>query len=85
MSRSSCRLLANNRLQRWLDQPQPMQPQSQFVGFGGSRLGFTPMRSDHLNAEGDDELITNAIVIKNIPFAVKKEQLVQVMNNLYKL
>ena len=82
MSRSLCRLLANNRLQMWLDQPQPMQPQSQFAGFGGSPLGFTPMRSDQLNAEGDDELIPTAIVIKNIPFAVKKEQLVQVMTDM---
>ena len=29
--------------------------------------------------EDDDELIPTAIVIKNIPFAVKKEQLVQLM------
>ena len=30
----------------------------------------------------DDELIPTAIVIKNIPFAVKKEQLVQLMTEL---
>ena len=30
----------------------------------------------------DDELIPTAIVIKNIPFAVKKEQLVQLMTDL---
>ena len=34
-------------------------------------------RSDQ--QEDDDELIPTAIVIKNIPFAVKKEQLVQLM------
>lgn len=32
--------------------------------------------------EVDDELIPTAIVIKNIPFAVKKEQLVQLMTEL---
>ena len=59
-----------------------MHQQSQYAGFGGSPLGFTPMRSEQLNAEGDDELIPTAIVIKNIPFAVKKEQLVQVMTDM---
>lgn len=34
------------------------------------------------SSEGDDELIPTAIVIKNIPFAVKKEQLVQLMTEL---
>jgi hypothetical protein len=33
-------------------------------------------------SEADDELIPTAIVIKNIPFAVKKEQLVQLMTEL---
>jgi RNA recognition motif-containing protein len=32
--------------------------------------------------DGDDELIPTAIVIKNIPFAVKKEQLVQLMTEM---
>lgn len=40
------------------------------------------MRPEQLNAEGDDELIPTAIVIKNIPFAVKKEQLVHVMTEM---
>ena len=30
----------------------------------------------------DDEIIPTAIVIKNIPFAVKKEQLVQLMTDM---
>lgn len=34
------------------------------------------------SSDGDDELIPTAIVIKNIPFAVKKEQLVQLMTEL---
>jgi RNA recognition motif-containing protein len=40
------------------------------------------MRQDSLNQEVDDELIPTAIVIKNIPFAVKKEQLIQLMTDL---
>lgn len=39
-------------------------------------------RSENLSPEGDDELIPTAIVIKNIPFAVKKEQLVQLMTEM---
>ena len=71
-------------LQMWFDQGPPpnMQAQSQFSAFGGSSLGIGPLRPDQLNAEGDDELIPTAIVIKNIPFAVKKEQLVQVMTDM---
>lgn len=68
--------------QLWLDQPAQMHAQGNFGGFGGASLGYKPMRSDQLNAEGDDELIPTAIVIKNIPFAVKKEQLVQVMTEM---
>lgn len=38
----------------------------------------------HENSQdGDDELIPTAIVIKNIPFAVKKEQLVQLMTDMH--
>ncbi len=40
------------------------------------------MRSDNHASDMEDELIPTAIVIKNIPFAVKKEQLVQVMTDL---
>jgi hypothetical protein len=39
------------------------------------------MRSDAMH-DPDDELIPTAIVIKNIPFAVKKEQLVQLMTEM---
>ncbi|KAL9082152.1 MAG: hypothetical protein Q9159_006667 [Coniocarpon cinnabarinum] len=73
----------SNNVEMWLDQPPPPMPgQTQYPGFGNSPLGFTPMRPNDLNAEGDDELIPTAIVIKNIPFAVKKEQLVQVMTEM---
>ena len=40
------------------------------------------MRPDNMSQEGEDELIPTAIVIKNIPFAVKKEQLIQLMTEL---
>lgn len=40
------------------------------------------MSPQNLNADGEDELIPTAIVIKNIPFAVKKEQLVQLMTEM---
>jgi len=41
------------------------------------------MRSDHHHQDSDEDLIPTAIVIKNIPFAVKKEQLVQVMTDMH--
>ncbi|KAI9836957.1 MAG: hypothetical protein M1837_003149 [Sclerophora amabilis] len=40
------------------------------------------IRSEQINSDLDEELIPTAIVIKNIPFAVKKEQLVQLMTDL---
>lgn len=40
------------------------------------------MRSETVHSDPDEELIPTAIVIKNIPFAVKKEQLVQLMTDL---
>jgi RNA recognition motif-containing protein len=39
------------------------------------------MRNDNM-ASDDEDLIPTAIVIKNIPFAVKKEQLVQIMTEM---
>src|SRR5687767_2034850 len=54
-----------------------------FAGLGpGPLQQGTQMRSDNLASEADDELIPTAIVIKNIPFAVKKEQLVQLMTEM---
>ena len=64
-----------------MEQAQPPHP-SHFNGFHGPGTGYPPLRPDQLNAEGDDELIPTAIVIKNIPFAVKKETLVHVMQDL---
>src|SRR6201996_3977279 len=60
-------------------QPMPMGP---FQGMGNAALGHPHLRGDQLGPDIDEELIPTAIVIKNIPFAVKKEQLVQVMTDM---
>jgi hypothetical protein len=44
--------------------------------------GGLSLRQDNYSHDVDEELIPTAIVIKNIPFAVKKEQLVQLMTDL---
>ncbi|KAA8642863.1 hypothetical protein EYZ11_009696 [Aspergillus tanneri] len=65
----------------WLDQP-PAMP-SPFSNLGPGPLQGNAMRPETTGpSETDDELIPTAIVIKNIPFAVKKEQLVQLMTEL---
>lgn len=61
----------------------PQQPQinpyvNGMSGMGGPQMG----RPDGLGSETDEELIPTAIVIKNIPFAIKKEQLVQIMTDM---
>jgi RNA recognition motif-containing protein len=46
-------------------------------------MGHHQMRgNDIIGPDMDEELIPTAIVIKNIPFAVKKEQLVQLMTDM---
>lgn len=70
-----------SRKQTWLDQ-QPGVPGA-FSNLGPGPVQSTAMRPEaSASSEGDDELIPTAIVIKNIPFAVKKEQLVQLMTEL---
>ncbi|KAF2868511.1 hypothetical protein BDV95DRAFT_609987 [Massariosphaeria phaeospora] len=68
----------------WLDQSQGL-PSFTLPGLGNghpnSALGH-PLRQDNLPLDVDEELIPTAIVIKNIPFAVKKEQLVQLMTDM---
>lgn len=50
---------------------------------GGVSLSSPGMRTDTIGSDmGEEELIPTAIVIKNIPFAVKKEQLVQLMTEV---
>tara|TARA_R110002003_G_scaffold123_2_gene11116 strand:+ start:1835 stop:2365 length:531 start_codon:yes stop_codon:yes gene_type:complete len=44
--------------------------------------GNSSMLNPSYGQDVDEELIPTAIVIKNIPFAVKKEQLVQLMTDL---
>ncbi|KAI9774793.1 MAG: hypothetical protein M1840_000009 [Geoglossum simile] len=64
----------------WLDQPA-LPGVNPFSGLGAVPLGQS-MRAETMNSDPDEELIPTAIVIKNIPFAVKKEQLVQLMTDL---
>lgn len=65
----------------WLDQ-QPGIP-SPFSNLGPGPLQGNPLRPEAAAPQdADDDLIPTAIVIKNIPFAVKKEQLVQLMTEL---
>ena len=66
--------------QGWLDQPNLSSTGAFPNGLGPSNLGMSPMRNDPYGE--DDELIPTAIVIKNIPFAVKKESLVELMTQM---
>jgi len=69
-------------MQAWFD-PQPQNSSSNgFSSLGNSGLGQVSMRQDGLGSDVDEELIPTAIVIKNIPFAVKKEQLVALMTEM---
>ncbi|KAI4704906.1 hypothetical protein J4E89_009491 [Alternaria sp. Ai002NY15] len=61
----------------WMDQ----QPQGlPSFALGNNNLGA--MQNTSYGHDVDEELIPTAIVIKNIPFAVKKEQLVSLMTEL---
>ena len=40
------------------------------------------MRQETMGSDPDEDLIPTAIVIKNVPFAIKKEQLVQIMTEM---
>ncbi|KAL8690424.1 MAG: hypothetical protein Q9218_004124 [Villophora microphyllina] len=64
----------------WLDQHQ-MHNGQMYGGLGPSPLGMSQIRPDQFGDQ-DEELIPTAIVIKNIPFAVKKEQLVELMTQM---
>lgn len=55
-------------------------PQSPTTSITANLSTVTPNTS--ANLDDDDELIPTAIVIKNIPFAIKKEQLLDVMTKL---
>ena len=75
--------------QPWLDQQQappfPAMPaMNPFGGIGPSPLGGQQPRPENIPAKPkpDEELIPTAIVIKNIPFLVKKEQLQDLMTQM---
>ncbi|EME42891.1 hypothetical protein DOTSEDRAFT_72359 [Dothistroma septosporum NZE10] len=63
----------------WLDQNQQMPMNAYGAGLGG--MGG-PQYGRQEMSEPDEELIPTAIVIKNIPFAIKKEQLVGIMTDM---
>ncbi|KAF2404298.1 hypothetical protein EJ06DRAFT_195429 [Trichodelitschia bisporula] len=65
----------------WME-ANPLSSMGPIPGFGGNSMGHAAMRGDQMGSDGDEELIPTAIVIKNIPFAVKKEQLVQLMTEM---
>ena len=81
---SLCSILTSE--QTWLDQQIPPMPplpnMNAFGGVGPSPLGGSQLRSETFLADPDEELIPTAIVIKNIPFAIKKEQLVDLMTQM---
>lgn len=59
-----------------------MSANNPYASIGPSPLGISHLRSEQYATDPDDELIPTAIVIKNIPFAVKKEQLVDLMTQM---
>jgi len=63
-----------------MDQQQ-QQPQG-LPSFALSNNNLNAMQNSSYGHDVDEELIPTAIVIKNIPFAVKKEQLVNLMTEL---
>lgn len=72
----------------WMDPPQQNLPTFALPGLGNAHHNSllnnngNNMHQNQFPHEVDEELIPTAIVIKNIPFAVKKEQLVQLMTDL---
>jgi len=64
-----------------MDQQQ-LSAANPYGGIGPSPLGISHLRSEKYATDPDEELIPTAIVIKNIPFAVKKEQLVDLMTQM---
>ncbi|KAF1813156.1 hypothetical protein P152DRAFT_306899 [Eremomyces bilateralis CBS 781.70] len=67
----------------WMEGSGIGAPIPNFGGVGNPPLSMAQRPNSDMNlGSNDDELIPTAIVIKNIPFAVKKEQLVQLMTDL---
>src|ERR1700712_5014985 len=61
-----------------------MPHMNQFPGMDHHNISHSSLRQDLDMSSGgpEEDLIPTAIVIKNIPFAVKKEQLVQLMTEM---
>lgn len=81
-------LLLISSHQTWLDQQQ-LPATNPFGGIGLPTLENQQIHQESYSAENPvnsslnpDDLIPTAIVIKNIPFAVKKEQLVDLMTQM---
>jgi hypothetical protein len=72
--------------QPWMEQqmgPPPMPALPNMMQMNGY-LPHAPNQSTRVSPAMDsDELIPTAIVVKNIPFAVKKEQLIQIMTDMH--
>jgi hypothetical protein len=68
-----------------MEQPPPPPqglPSFALPGLGNANANPGAMINTDYGHDVDEELIPTAIVIKNIPFAVKKEQLVQLMTDM---
>lgn len=69
-----------------MDQAPPLPSNNPLMQLQNLSLGSQPQtrRPETVNSDPtqEEDLIPTAIVIKNIPFAVKKEQLVQLMTEL---
>lgn len=80
LSSSRLDIPETNDPKTWLDQQPGIT--SPFSNLGPGPLQGNAIRPEPAAQDADDDLILTAIVIKNIPFAVKKEQLVQLMTEL---
>lgn len=63
-------------------EPSQRLPQLPVTTSISANLGSATANTSSIVEDDDDELIPTAIVIKNIPFAIKKEQLLDVMTKL---
>jgi RNA recognition motif-containing protein len=63
-------------------QTQSMQPSHNYFGQNQNHIPMAPQQNRSPPNDNGEELIPTAIVIKNIPFAVKKEQLSQIMTDM---
>jgi hypothetical protein len=68
--------------QGWMDQSPGGQGLPSFAMPNVNNASNSMLNASYGGHDVDEELIPTAIVIKNIPFAVKKEQLVQLMTDL---